>query len=192
MPDHLRARRLSPRYPIAAGHPITMAWPPGRDFLNGAASRASSYRSGRTWAARSSSRTISFCGIDPRGLSDRYADYWQQNVQSHAHQLRALRSQSAWLQRLRTALLGLDGQRHPSMATPRMRPTTISASSRPTRRVGELPLCAGGGHGGAAPFLRGSRRQDLGALRLRRWLQRTARLVRRQLISRSARGRSSS
>jgi hypothetical protein len=22
----------------------------------------------------------SFCGLDPRGLSDRYADYWQQNV----------------------------------------------------------------------------------------------------------------
>ncbi|HTW73696.1 MAG TPA: glucoamylase family protein [Steroidobacteraceae bacterium] len=31
----------------------------------------------------------SFCGLDPRGLRDRYADYWQQNVQhvriNHAH-----------------------------------------------------------------------------------------------------------
>lgn len=31
----------------------------------------------------------SFCGLDPRGLSDRYADYWQQNVRhtriNHAH-----------------------------------------------------------------------------------------------------------
>jgi hypothetical protein len=31
----------------------------------------------------------SFCGIDPRGLKDRYADYWEQNVShvriNHAH-----------------------------------------------------------------------------------------------------------
>src|SRR5258707_12756056 len=31
----------------------------------------------------------SFCGIDPRGLSDRYADYWEQNIShgriNHAH-----------------------------------------------------------------------------------------------------------
>jgi hypothetical protein len=31
----------------------------------------------------------SFCGIDPRGLKDRYADYWEQNVNhvriNHAH-----------------------------------------------------------------------------------------------------------
>ena len=36
---------------------------------------------------------FSFCGLDPRGLKDAYASYFQQNVRAYLDQLRTLRPQ---------------------------------------------------------------------------------------------------
>ena len=49
----------------------------------------------------------SFCGLDPRGLKDRYADYWQQNLRTCAHQSCALRRQSARPSGLRRRTAGV-------------------------------------------------------------------------------------
>ena len=70
----------SPRYPVEADV-YHRGFAAGRDFLNGKAllRHRAAARHGRM-AARSSSRTIPSCGLDPRGLKDRYADYWEQNV----------------------------------------------------------------------------------------------------------------
>jgi hypothetical protein len=36
----------------------------------------------------------SFCGLEPRELKDRYADYWQQKCSAHIDQLRTLSPKS--------------------------------------------------------------------------------------------------
>ena len=70
----------SPRYPIAGRSLSRRLGDAAANSSIGAVSRASSCRSGRIGAVRSFSRIFPFCGIDPRGLSDAYADYWRQNV----------------------------------------------------------------------------------------------------------------
>jgi hypothetical protein len=82
----------------------------------------------------------SFCGLDPRGLRDRHADYWEQNVR-HAHQPCPLRRQSARLQRLRARLLGPDRQSRPPPLW-RTQPVARYRRHHAERSAIEFPLLA--------------------------------------------------
>jgi hypothetical protein len=61
----------------------------GRHFLNGASYYGIALPLGLPYGGPLFFSQYSFCGIDPRGLKDRYADYWQQNLShvriNHAH-----------------------------------------------------------------------------------------------------------
>ena len=94
----------------------------------------------------------SFLGLDPRGLSDRYADYFAQNVAQTLHQPGALHRQSRRLQGLRPGLLGPDGERHVRRlhgAFAAQRPRRHLAHRRPLLHA----LRAGGKPAGAPLFL---------------------------------------
>jgi hypothetical protein len=64
----------------------------GRDFVNGNAYYGIELPLGPAYGGPLFFAHYSFCGIDPRGLKDRYADYWRQNLNhvriNHAHCLR--------------------------------------------------------------------------------------------------------
>ena len=72
----------SPRYPVdpQAYH---RGYASGRDFLNGRSYYDIPLPLGMSYGGPLFFSHYSFCGLDPRGLKDRYADYWQQNV-NHA------------------------------------------------------------------------------------------------------------
>ena len=55
-------------------------WALGRDFLNRRSFEGVGLPLGPDWGGPLFFAHFSFCGIDPRGLSDSFADYWQQNV----------------------------------------------------------------------------------------------------------------
>jgi hypothetical protein len=61
----------------------------GRHYLNGASYYDIPLPLGSPYGGPLFFSQYSFCGIDPRNLKDRYADYWQQNVNhariNHAH-----------------------------------------------------------------------------------------------------------
>ena len=69
----------SPRYPI---HPDVYhrGWAQGRNFRNGREFNGITLPLGPDYGGPLFFAHFSFLGLDPRGLSDRYADYWQQNV----------------------------------------------------------------------------------------------------------------
>jgi hypothetical protein len=69
----------SPRYAI---EPIAYhrGWAGGRDFLNGKTYYDTLLPLGPTLGGPLFFSHYSFMGLDPRGLKDRYADYWQQNT----------------------------------------------------------------------------------------------------------------
>ncbi len=52
----------------------------GREFRNGGAYYGIELPLGAAYGGPLFFAHYSFCGLDPRGLRDRYADYWQQNV----------------------------------------------------------------------------------------------------------------
>jgi hypothetical protein len=52
----------------------------GRDYLNGRSYYGIELPLGPAYGGPLFFAHYSFCGLDPRGLKDRYADYWQQNV----------------------------------------------------------------------------------------------------------------
>ena len=84
-------------YVLAAGaprHPIDplvyhRGFASGREFRNGRSWYGIELPLGPDFGGPLFFAHYSFCGLDPRGLSDRYADYWQQNVRhvriNHAH-----------------------------------------------------------------------------------------------------------
>ena len=81
----------APRYPISP-EVYHRGWADGRDFTNrrtydGIALPLGPDAGGPLFLAQ-----YSFLGLDPRGLADRYADYWEQNVAhariNHAHCVR--------------------------------------------------------------------------------------------------------
>jgi hypothetical protein len=78
----------SPRYPI---HPSVyhQGFAEGRNFINGKTYYGIDLPLGAPFGGPLYFAHYSFCAIDPRGLKDRYADYWQQNLQhvriNHAH-----------------------------------------------------------------------------------------------------------
>lgn len=68
----------SPRYPIAV-EVYHEGWAQGRQFLNRRSFEGVELPLGPDWGGPLFFTHYSFCGIDPRGLSDAYADYWRQN-----------------------------------------------------------------------------------------------------------------
>jgi hypothetical protein len=52
----------------------------GREFLNGRSYHGIELPLGPAYGGPLFFAHYSFCGLDPRGLCDRYADYWQQNL----------------------------------------------------------------------------------------------------------------
>jgi hypothetical protein len=75
-------------YVLAAGapeHPIPPAayhegWARGPEFINGQRYESIELPLGPPWGGPLFFAHFSFCGLDPRGLQDRYADYWRQCV----------------------------------------------------------------------------------------------------------------
>jgi hypothetical protein len=61
----------------------------GHDFVNGNSYYGIALPLGTPYGGPLSFSHYSFCGLDPRGLKDAYADYWQQNLHhvriNHAH-----------------------------------------------------------------------------------------------------------
>jgi hypothetical protein len=78
----------APRYPIA---PLLYhrGYASGRNFLSGRSYYGIELPLGMPYGGPLYFAHYAFCGLDPRGLKDRYADYWQQNVShvriNHAH-----------------------------------------------------------------------------------------------------------
>jgi len=64
----------------------------GRDFVNGNSYYGTLLPLGPAYGGPLFFAHYSFCGIDPRGLKDRYADYWRQNLHhvriNHEHCVR--------------------------------------------------------------------------------------------------------
>ncbi len=69
----------SPRYAIAA-EAYHEGWAMSREFLNRRSFEGIELPLGPDWGGPLFFTHFSFCGVDPRGLADAYADYWQQNV----------------------------------------------------------------------------------------------------------------
>jgi hypothetical protein len=78
----------APRYPIDP-EVYHKGFATAREFLNGRPYYDVPLPLGPPYGGPLYFAHYSFCGIDPHGLKDRYADYWQQNVQhvriNHAH-----------------------------------------------------------------------------------------------------------
>jgi hypothetical protein len=78
----------APRYSIAPDV-YHRGFAGGRDFLNGKSYYEVPLPLGLPYGGPLYFAHYSFCAIDPRGLKDRYADYWQQNRNhvriNHAH-----------------------------------------------------------------------------------------------------------
>jgi hypothetical protein len=69
----------APRYAISP-EVYHRGWADGRDFLNGRTYDGTTLTLGPDAGGPLFLAQYSFLGLDPRGLRDRYADYWQQNV----------------------------------------------------------------------------------------------------------------
>ena len=78
----------APRYPIDP-HVYHRGFAAGRDFINGRPWAGIELPLGPAFGGPLFFAHYSFCGLDPRGLADRYADYWEQNRRhvliNHAH-----------------------------------------------------------------------------------------------------------
>ena len=69
----------APRYAISP-EVYHRGWAEGRDFLNGRVYEGVRLSLGPDAGGPLFLSQYSFLGLDPRGLRDRYADYWEQNV----------------------------------------------------------------------------------------------------------------
>jgi hypothetical protein len=69
----------APRYPIAPGV-YHQGFAEGRNFVNGKSYYDIPLPLGAAFGGPLFYAHYSFCAIDPRGLKDRYADYWEQNL----------------------------------------------------------------------------------------------------------------
>jgi hypothetical protein len=69
----------APRCPVPIGV-YHNGWAAGQKFLNGHNFEGIELPLGPDWGGPLFFAHFSFCGIDPRGLRDSYADYWRQNV----------------------------------------------------------------------------------------------------------------
>ena len=69
----------APRYAVTA-EVYHNGWAMSRDFRNRCRFEGVELPLGPDWGGPLFLAHYSFCGIDPRGLRDTYADYWQQNL----------------------------------------------------------------------------------------------------------------
>ncbi|MBV9289858.1 MAG: beta-glucosidase [Hyphomicrobiales bacterium] len=69
----------APRYAVAP-EVYHEGWAAGREFINKLVFEGVELPLGPDWGGPLFFAHYSFCGVDPRGLSDNYADYWRQNV----------------------------------------------------------------------------------------------------------------
>ncbi len=69
----------SPRHPVGSVV-YHRGFAAGRDFLNGKVYEGIELPLGMPYGGPLFFAHYSFCGLDPRGLEDPYADYWEQNV----------------------------------------------------------------------------------------------------------------
>jgi hypothetical protein len=69
----------APRYPVPA-EVYHEGWAAGREFYNKRSFEGISLPLGPDSGGPLFFTHYSFCGVDPRSLSDAYADYWEQNV----------------------------------------------------------------------------------------------------------------
>jgi hypothetical protein len=78
----------APRYPISH-HIYHRGFAAGRDFINGRSWNGIELPLGPAFGGPLFFAHYSFCGLDPRSLEDRYANYWEQNLRhvriNHAH-----------------------------------------------------------------------------------------------------------
>jgi hypothetical protein len=78
----------APRYPIDP-HVYHRGFATGREFINGRTWGGIELPLGPASGGPLFFTHYSFCGLDPRGLADRYASYWEQNLRhvriNHAH-----------------------------------------------------------------------------------------------------------
>ncbi len=69
----------APRYPVSP-EVYHRGWADGRDFTSARSFYGMKLPLGPAYGGPLFISQYSFLGLDPRGLSDRYADYWQQNL----------------------------------------------------------------------------------------------------------------
>jgi hypothetical protein len=69
----------APRYPVPA-EVYHEGWATGREFFNKRSFEDIKLPLGPDGGGPLFFTHYSFCGVDPRGLADSYADYWEQNV----------------------------------------------------------------------------------------------------------------
>jgi hypothetical protein len=69
----------APRYPIDP-RVYHDGFAAGREFVNGKSYHGIELPLGPSYGGPLFFAHYSFCGLDPRGLEDRYADYWEQNL----------------------------------------------------------------------------------------------------------------
>ncbi len=128
----------SPRYAIDA-EVYHRGWAVGRYFLSQRTYYDIELPLGMPYGGPLFFSHYSFLGLDPRGLKDQYADYWEQNRRhtliNYEHCVRNPNGFKGYW----AGLLGPDRQRHPGRLFGRMRRTTTSASSPRPAALSAMP-----------------------------------------------------
>ncbi len=165
----------APRYPI---DPVVYhhGFASGPEFLNGQSYYDIELPLGPPFGGPLFFTHYSFCGLDPRGLKDRYADYWEQNLRHVAINRAHCVANPGKYQGYGESCWGLtasarSGRICGSCAGSRQR------HHRAHRVAGEPPLCASRGDEYVASFPEPAWAKDLGTLWLLRCILRAAELV---------------
>ena len=166
----------APRYAISP-EVYHRGWADGRDFLNGRGYDGTTLPLGPDGGGPLFFAHYSFLGLDPRGLRDRYADYWQQNLAhtlvNRAYCLRNPKGfkgygPDCWGLTASDSVHGYDAHS----------PTNDLGVITPTAALASFPFTPEHVDARPPPLLPRPRRAHLGRLRLHRRLQRDRRLVR--------------
>ena len=151
----------SPRHAIEPGS-TTAASRRAAAFATASRTTASSCRSACRYGGPLFFTHYSFCGLDPRGLKDRYADYWDQNVRhvriNRAHCVANPRATKATANRA-----GASPRATTRTATPRMRPDNDNGTISPTAALASLPYAPAEVMPVLRHFLDAARRRGYGA-----------------------------
>ena len=165
-------------YVLAAGSPTHAidpeiyhrGWASGPHFKNGTEHFATRLPLGPPYGGPLFFTHYSFLGIDPRGLKDRYADYWEQNVAHTSINRAHCIANPNRFEGYGARLLGADGKRHSGRL---YRALTDQRSRRHLADGGAFvhALFAGGEPRRASLLLNGDGRAALGRIRVQGCLQ---------------------
>ena len=171
----------APRYPI---DPMVYhnGFASGPEFLNGQSYYGIELPLGPAFGGPLFFTHYSFCGLDPRGLKDRYADYWQQNLRHVAINRAHCIANPGNYQGYGESCWGLTASSDPEGYAAHA-PDLDNGTIAPTACSREPPLCAARGNEYIASFPRPARQQDLGALWPLRRILRAAELVQRVYLA---------